>query len=184
MRGRRLAIDVGSVRVGVAACDPDGILATPVETVARARQNHPQAADVLRIAELVDEYEPAEVIVGLPRTLRGTEGTATKTVRRFVRVLADVIAPVPVLFADERFSTVTAQQALHASGVDTRRGRSVIDQAAAVAILQDWIDSRTAQAARAGRSDGRTAGDATPGVPVEAPGEEPGEVQDEAKDGE
>lgn len=148
MRGRRLAIDVGSVRIGVASSDPDGILATPVETVARAKKNHAQAPDVRRIAALVEEYEAVQVIVGLPRTLRGTEGKATATVRAFARVLAGAIAPVPVLFADERFSTVTAQRALHSSGVDVRRGRTVIDQAAAVAILQDWLD-RTRAAAQA-----------------------------------
>src|SRR5699024_7338059 len=76
VRGRRLAVDVGSVRIGVATCDPDGILATPVETVARAKKDHAGASDVRRIAALVDEYEAVEVVVGLPRTLRGTEGRA------------------------------------------------------------------------------------------------------------
>ncbi len=133
----------------MASCDPDGILATPVETVQRAKKNHAQAPDIRRIAALVDEYEAVAVIVGLPRTLRGTEGKATATVRAFARVLEGVIAPVPVLFADERFSTVTAQQSLHRSGVDTRRGRSVIDQAAAVAILQDWLERAKAAAAAA-----------------------------------
>jgi len=128
------------VRIGVASCDPDGILATPVETVRRQKKTHAQGADIRRLAALTEEYEAVEVVVGLPRTLRGTEGKATGSVRAFARVLAGAIAPVPVLFADERFSTVTAQQALHRSGVDTRRGRSVIDQAAAVAILQDWLE--------------------------------------------
>lgn len=159
------------MRVGVAACDPDGILATPVETVRRAQRNDPQAADVRRIVELVDEYEPVEVIIGLPRTLRGTEGKATKTVRRFARVLGDAIAPVPVLFADERFSTVTAQRALHSSGVDTKRGRPVIDQAAAVAILEGWLDRSKERARR-------------PAGAEPEPGEEGDEAVNEAKDGE
>ncbi|WP_235681047.1 Holliday junction resolvase RuvX [Tomitella gaofuii] len=170
-RGRRLAVDVGAVRIGVASCDPDGILATPVETVPRAKKSHAQSPDVRRIAALVDEYEAVEVIVGLPRTLRGTEGKATATVRAFTRVLEAAVAPVPVLFADERFSTVTAQQALHSSGVDTRRGRSVIDQAAAVAILQDWLErakaateGHPAEQRRAARSDGDETDDVEDGL--------------------
>lgn len=171
VRGRRLAVDVGSVRIGVASCDPDGLLATPVETVSRSKKDHPGASDVRRLAALVDEYEAIEVIVGLPRTLRGTEGRATGVVRSFARVLAEAIDPVPVIFADERFSTVTAQQSLHSSGVDTRRGRSVIDQAAAVAILQSWMERRKAAAAReAGERE--TSG---PG----APDDEPARIRDD-----
>ncbi|MFT4042506.1 MAG: Holliday junction resolvase RuvX [Gordonia sp. (in: high G+C Gram-positive bacteria)] len=139
VRGRRLGVDVGSVRIGVAVCDPDGILATPVETVAASASG---GADVDRIAALVAEYEAVEVIVGLPKTLRNTSGPAADKARAFGARLAEKIAPVPVIFHDERLTTVTAQQALHASGRTVRSARAVIDQAAAVAILQGWLDTR------------------------------------------
>lgn len=136
-RGRRLAIDVGSVRVGVASCDPDGILATPVETVQRTADD----ADVRRVAAIADEYEVVEVIVGLPRTLRNTEGAAVVAAREFGDAVAAAIDPIPVLYHDERLTTVTAASALRASGKKAKAARAVIDQAAAVAILQGWLDS-------------------------------------------
>lgn len=141
-RGRRLGIDVGSVRIGVASSDPDGILATPVETVARAKTKRDDS-DLRRIAQLVVEYEAIEVVVGLPRTLRGEDGKATALVRGFAQALGRRISPVPVYFADERFSTIVAQNSLRGSGVRARDQRDVIDQAAAVAILQSRLDERT-----------------------------------------
>ncbi|GAC57345.1 putative Holliday junction resolvase [Gordonia hirsuta DSM 44140 = NBRC 16056] len=137
VRGRRLALDVGSVRVGVASCDPDGILATPVETVQRTRDT----GDVRRVAELAAEYEVVEVVVGLPRTLRNTEGAAVAAAREFGDAVAGAIAPTPVVYYDERLTTVTAAGALRASGKNGKAARAVIDQAAAVAILQGWLDS-------------------------------------------
>ncbi|WP_347221621.1 Holliday junction resolvase RuvX [Mycolicibacterium poriferae] len=137
--GRRLGVDVGSVRVGVAVCDPDGILATPVETVQRT----PRAdSDIARIASLVEEYDAVGVVVGLPKTLRNESGTAAGLAREFGDRLAERIAPVVVEYHDERLTTVTATQALRASGVNAKSSRAVIDQAAAVAILQGWLDSR------------------------------------------
>jgi putative Holliday junction resolvase len=141
-RGRRIAIDVGTVRIGVAASDPDGILATPVETVARAKKSGARSPDIHRIAEIIRDYEAVEVIVGLPRTLRAETGASAKAAIQFADRLQRQIAPVPVRLADERLSTVTAQQALRASGVSARAQRSVVDQAAAVAILQSWLDER------------------------------------------
>lgn len=137
-RGRRLGIDVGSVRVGVASCDPDGILATPVETVQRTRDD----GDVRRIAALVEEYEAVQVIVGLPRTLRNTEGAAVAAAKDFGGRVADAVTPVPVLYHDERLTTVTATTALRASGRKAKNQRAVIDQAAAVTILQGWLDQQ------------------------------------------
>ncbi|MFT4199956.1 Holliday junction resolvase RuvX [Gordonia sp. (in: high G+C Gram-positive bacteria)] len=143
-RGRRLAVDVGTVRIGVAVCDPDGILATPVETVARAKAGRPTAAQdtaaVARLAELTAEYEAVEIIVGLPRDLRGQEALAAQSVREFAERLAAAVAPVPLIFVDERMTTVSAGRALREAGHDSRRARGVIDQAAAVAILQGWLD--------------------------------------------
>ncbi|WOC14221.1 Holliday junction resolvase RuvX [Gordonia sp. MP11Mi] len=142
-RGRRIAIDVGSVRVGVAVCDPDGILATPVETVRRAKDG----SDIERIVEIIDEYEAIGVVIGLPRTLANTEGQAVKFARGFGRALVarlrdrDDRPEVPTEFYDERLTTVTATTALRASGVKAKDARAVVDQAAAVAILQGWLDA-------------------------------------------
>lgn len=137
-RGRRIALDVGDVRIGVAACDPDGMLATPVETVRAGK------AARTRIAELAAEYQAIEVVVGLPRSLGGQEGPAAAKVRAFATGLAGRLAPLPVRLVDERMTTVTATQGLRASGVRGRRSRSVVDQAAAVVILQHALEAERA----------------------------------------
>ncbi|MFC4373606.1 Holliday junction resolvase RuvX [Nocardia halotolerans] len=144
-RGRRIAVDVGSVRIGVASSDPDGILATPVETVARAKSSRSGGppADIARIADIVREYEAVEVIIGLPRTLRGENGTAASIARKFAKQLRRVIDPIPIRLSDERLTTVSAARALRESGVRARGQRQMIDQAAAVAILQGWLDERS-----------------------------------------
>ncbi|MGW6027057.1 Holliday junction resolvase RuvX [Streptomyces sp. NPDC055099] len=139
-RGRRLAIDVGDARIGVASCDPDGILATPVETV----PGRDVPAAQRRLKQLVDEYEPIEIVVGLPRSLKGGEGPAAVKVRAFTQDLARLVAPLSVRLVDERMTTVTASQGLRASGVKSKKGRSVIDQAAAVIILQQALESERA----------------------------------------
>ncbi|MFG2870497.1 Holliday junction resolvase RuvX [Streptomyces sp. NPDC048338] len=136
-RGRRLAIDVGDARIGVASCDPDGVLATPVETV----PGRDVPAAHRRLRQIAEEYEPIEIVVGLPRSLSGGEGPAAAKVRAFAQVLARGVAPVPVRLVDERMTTVTAAQGLRASGVKSKKGRSVIDQAAAVIILQNALES-------------------------------------------
>jgi putative holliday junction resolvase len=141
--GRSLGIDVGSVRIGVAASDPDGILATPVETVRRDRSGK----HLRRLAELTAELEAVEVVVGLPRTLAGRTGPSARDAIELAEALAARIAPVPVRLADERLTTVSAQRSLRAAGVKAREQRSVIDQAAAVAILQSWLDQRRAHQA-------------------------------------
>jgi putative holliday junction resolvase len=138
--GRRLGIDVGSVRIGVAASDPDGILATPVETVRRDRS----AKHIRRLVELVAELQAVEVIVGLPRTLADRTGPSALDAIELADVLAAKIAPTPVRMADERLTTVTAQRSLRQAGVRAKSQRRVIDQAAAVAILQGWLDERRA----------------------------------------
>src|SRR3954466_9482231 len=136
-RGRRLAIDVGDARIGVASCDPDGILATPVETV----PGRDVPAALRRLAAILAEDEPIEGAVGLPRSLNGTEGPAAAKVRAFARHVANIITPVPVRLVDERMTTVTAAQGLRASGVKAKKGRSVVDQAAAVIILQSALET-------------------------------------------
>lgn len=139
-RGRRLGVDVGTVRIGVATCDPDGILATPVETVRRDKTDK----HLRRLRKLVEEYAAVEVIVGLPRTLADRAGTSALDAIEVADLLAARIAPVPVRLADERLTTVTAQRSLREAGVKARGQRSVVDQAAAVTILQGWLDQRRA----------------------------------------
>jgi len=142
-RGVRLGIDVGLVRIGVARCDPDGILASPVATVSRTRSPTVMPSpDMAEIKRLVDEYGAIEVIVGLPVTLAGTERHAAAATRAYVADLKKVIDPVPVRFADERMSTVVAARRLSDRGVRGRRQRTVVDQAAAVEILQSWLDAQ------------------------------------------
>jgi putative pre-16S rRNA nuclease len=139
-RGRRLGIDVGSVRIGVAVSDPDGILATPVETVRRDRTGK----HLRRLAALAAEFEAVEVVVGLPRTLADRTGPSAQDATELAEALATRVAPTPVRLADERLTTVSAQRSLRAAGVRAKDQRAVIDQAAAVAILQGWLDQRRA----------------------------------------
>ncbi|BBX70583.1 putative pre-16S rRNA nuclease [Mycolicibacterium psychrotolerans] len=140
-RGRRLGVDVGTVRIGVAVSDPDAVLATPVETVPRDRRG---GRHVRRLAALVDEYQVVEIVVGLPRTLADRAGSSARDAIEVADLLADRVSPVPVRLVDERFTTVTAQRTLREAGVRSRGQRSVIDQAAAVGILQNWLDQRRA----------------------------------------
>ena len=137
-RGRRLGVDVGSVRIGVAVSDPDGILATPVETVRRDRTDR----HLRRLVQLTTELEAVEVVVGLPRTLADRTGPSAQDSIALAEELARKIAPTPVRLADERLTTVTAQRSLREAGVRARGQKAMIDQAAAVGILQSWLDAR------------------------------------------
>ncbi|HEX4704821.1 MAG TPA: Holliday junction resolvase RuvX [Pseudonocardiaceae bacterium] len=130
-RGRRLGVDVGSVRVGVALSDPGPVLATPLVTLSRDARG---GRDLHQLAALVEEHEVVEVVVGLPRTLAGR-------------------LAVPVRLADERLTTVTASRMLSQRGVRASQQRAVIDQAAAVEILQAWLDGRAAALARSAGGD-------------------------------
>jgi putative Holliday junction resolvase len=136
--GVRLGVDVGSVRVGVARSDRDGILATPLITVPRDAKT---GADLVVLAALVAEHEAVEVIVGLPRSLSGREGPAAATARAYAAQLAERVAPVPVRLVDERLTTVSAERTLAERGVRGRERREVVDQAAAVVILQAALDA-------------------------------------------
>nr|WP_297428305.1 Holliday junction resolvase RuvX [uncultured Actinotalea sp.] len=147
-RGVRLGLDLGSVRIGVAASDPDGLIATPVETV--PRDGPGGGADLRAVAALVAERGAVVVYVGLPRHLSGAEGSSARDVRTYCGILARTVAPVPVRLVDERMSTVTAHQALYASGRSGRRHRQVVDQAAAVVILQSAMDAERSTGARSG----------------------------------
>lgn len=132
-RGVRLGIDVGRARVGVARCDPDGLLATPVETVPR------NEAAVARVVALVEEYSVFELLVGLPLNLRGEDTASTVDAREFATALA-AASGVTVRLVDERLSTVSAHAALRDSGRSQRSSRSIVDQVAAVVLLQQALD--------------------------------------------
>lgn len=141
-RGRRLGVDVGKVRIGVAVSDPDGLLATPVETVRRERGT----GHLRRLAALIAELQVVEVVVGLPRTLADRAGSSADDAVEMAGALAGRIQPIPVRMADERLTTVSAARSLREAGVRTKDQRGKIDQAAAVAILQGWLDQRRAAA--------------------------------------
>jgi len=131
--GRRIAFDYGDVRIGVAVCDPDGILATPLTTL---QSKDPQLKK--QIAELIDDYEPTKFYVGQPKLLSGEDGTAVAKVLVFTEMLT-LNFDIPVILVDERLSTVSATKQLRESGVNARDARSVIDAAAAVAILEQGL---------------------------------------------
>ena len=131
----RLGVDLGDARIGVARSDPGGLIATPVETVPRG------PGDLRRLGALVAEHDAVEVVLGLPRSLSGGEGPAAAKVREFARSLAEAVRPVPVRLCDERLSTVTAEAVLRGQGRKGRKRRAVVDQAAAVVILQSALDT-------------------------------------------
>ncbi|MGO1410704.1 MAG: Holliday junction resolvase RuvX [Microbacterium sp.] len=142
-RGVRIGIDPGRARVGVARVDPDGMLAVPVETVPRDERA------IIRVLEIAAEYEPIEFVVGLPLNLRGDDTPSTQDARDFAAELASR-GEVPVRLVDERLSTVTAHQALRQSGRSQKGSRKVVDQVAAVVLLQHAVDSEKSTGAPAG----------------------------------
>jgi putative Holliday junction resolvase len=142
--GVRLGIDPGDARIGVARSDPSGFLATPVETVRRGK------GDLRRIAQILAEEDAVEVVVGLPRSLSGSEGPAAAKVRDFAARLARRVAPVPVRLCDERLTTVSAEAMLRDRGRKGGKRRAVVDQAAAVLILQNALDTERATGAAPG----------------------------------
>lgn len=143
--GIRLAVDVGSARIGVARCDPDGLIASPLTTIRRGR------GDVQTLAALAAGEDAIEIVVGLPTGLSGREGPAAADARAFAGALAALAAPRPVRLVDERFTTVMAHRALHQGGHGPRERRPVVDRAAAALILQGALDAE--------RSTGRPAGE-------------------------
>jgi putative pre-16S rRNA nuclease len=143
--GVRLAVDAGSARIGVARCDPGGLLATPLTTIRRGR------GDLDSLSALVAGHGAIEVLVGLPTGLSGREGAAASHARSFAGRLAARVAPVPVRLVDERFTTVLAHDALRSGGHDSRERRVTVDKAAAAVILQGALDAE--------RSSGRPPGE-------------------------
>jgi putative Holliday junction resolvase len=149
--GVRLAVDLGSVRIGVARSDPGGVLATPLTVLAAG----PDArAALAALARLVAGVGAVEVIVGLPTSLSGREGAAAAKARAFAAELAGRLAPVPVRLVDERFTTTEAHGALRRGGKDSRARRQVVDAAAAAVLLQAALDAERAT----GRPPGQLVG--------------------------
>jgi putative Holliday junction resolvase len=148
-------VDVGDVRIGVARSDPSGLIATPLETVASGR------GDLARLVALARDEDAVEVVVGLPRSLSGREGPAAAKVRLFAVRLADAVSPLPVRLCDERLSTVSAEAVLRDQGRKGRRRRAVVDQAAAVIILQNALETE--------RSIGTPPGELVPATSNDSP---------------
>lgn len=136
--GARLGIDVGSVRIGVAVSDPDGLVATPLRTV---RRDPAGVTDTTEVAREAFDRSVVEVVVGLPLSMDGVERAAAQSARTWAVALAKRVPGVSVRLVDERLSTVDAQRALHAAGRTARSSRQIIDQQAAVLILQAALDS-------------------------------------------
>jgi putative Holliday junction resolvase len=164
-QGIKLGVDVGTVRVGVAICDRDSILATPYKTLDRnARKN----SDVRVIANLVEELGAVQIIVGLPRTMKGEEHASAKMATEYAELLAAELSAralaVPVNLVDERLSSVTAHRNLHEAGMSSRNHRKVVDQVAAAGILQHALDMQKARGADVGRRVTAPSPSVDPGV--------------------
>ncbi len=140
--GVRLGLDPGDARIGVARSDPTGFLATPLETVKKGRGDLARLQAI--VAEIAEESTMLEVVVGLPRSLKGGENPATAKVRDFAASWARRVAPVPVRLVDERLTTVSAEAMLRDRGRKGQDRRAVVDMAAAVVILQHALDSERA----------------------------------------
>lgn len=162
-RGVKLGVDVGTVRVGVAVCDRDGILATPLRTLAR---NVKKNTDVRILAKLALELDAVEIFVGLPRTMKGEEHASARMATEYAKLLARTLltagSGVQVRLVDERLSTVTAHRDLHQAGMSSRDHRKVVDQVAAAGILQHAIDMQKARGTDVGS---RVSADFPPGPP-------------------
>lgn len=130
-----LGIDHGDARIGIAATDEFGLLAFPVETIDRAKTD-----PVERIAELVRLRRIRTLVLGLPLRMDGSEGTAAEKVRAFAAVLTERLPEVPLVFADETLTTSDAAAKLREAGRKAKHHRPVIDQAAAVEILNRWLE--------------------------------------------
>jgi putative Holliday junction resolvase len=133
LRGRRIAFDYGDSRIGVAICDPDGILATPLPFL---DARHPKFPTALK--ELFAEYEPISIFLGLPKHLSGEDGVAVSKVKDFASQLS-TITQVEIIYVDERLSTVDAHRKLRESGKNAKEAKSLVDSMAAVAILESGL---------------------------------------------
>jgi putative Holliday junction resolvase len=183
-RGVKLGVDVGTVRVGVAVCDRDGILATPLRTLDR---NAKKNTDVRILAALAEELHAVEIFVGLPRTMKGEEHASARMATDYAQLLATALrdrgSEVPVRLVDERLSTVSAHRNLHEAGMSSRNHRKVVDQVAAAGILQHAIDMQKARGTEIGSrvyaetAPGPTGNGASAGPDVHTQSAENGRLQ-------
>lgn len=136
---KALGIDYGKARIGLAVSDDLGMLAHPLETVPAADRN----ASIERIAAVVEARGILDVVIGLPLHMNGDEGIAVEGVRKYLRHLRKQL-PESIRYheVDERLSTSMAMDKLHAAGRNAKNSKGIIDQAAAVEILQQWLDKR------------------------------------------
>lgn len=141
-RGVRIGVDVGNARVGVAASDPDGILATPLKTLRRDLKKN---SDRRVLRKLIEVHEATEIFVGLPKTMSGGSSASTKMAEEYAQALVRELSAegkqTPVYLVDERLTTVSAHRSLHEAGVSTRNFKAIVDQVAAVNILQFSLDA-------------------------------------------
>lgn len=133
-----IGLDHGDARIGVAAADSLGMLAHPLETI--PAKDAPAA--LARIVEIIAERKAQVVVLGMPRNMDGSHGPAADKVRAFAAQLQERAPGCQIRFIDERMTTMAAQKALHASGRNVKKGRSVIDQVSAQMILQVWLDQQ------------------------------------------
>ena len=134
---RRIALDIGEKRIGVAVSDPSGRVATPLR-VLDARE---VGRDASALRRLIEDYEPGEFVIGLPLTLSGEEGPQAVSIRATVRRLIEPLG-VPVAYHDERFTSTDAKRAMAATGADSRAQRGSVDMVAATLLLQSYLDTR------------------------------------------
>lgn len=135
-RGVRIGVDVGTVRVGVARSDPDGILSIPVATLNRA----PDGSELEQLVDIINEFSAIEVLVGLPKHLAGGEGVSAKGARKYARRIALACPQVRLAMIDERLTSNQAHERLREAGMSTREHRPVIDQVAAQIIVEQALE--------------------------------------------
>jgi putative Holliday junction resolvase len=133
MRGRRIAFDYGDVRIGLAVCDPDGILCSPLPAM---RTGDPKL--FIAMEDVFKEHQPISIYIGLPLHMSGESGESAEKARAFGREIS-VRFEIPVHFIDERLSTVSAQRKLLDAGVSSRDSKDLIDSMAAVSILEQGL---------------------------------------------
>lgn len=129
-----LGIDHGDARIGIAATDDFGIMAHPVETIDQSKSDA-----IFRIAQLVELRKIRTLVVGLPLRMDGSEGSSAAKVRAFAARLSEHLPTVPLIFVDETLTTSTAANKLREAGKNAKKQKAVIDQAAAVEILNIWM---------------------------------------------
>jgi len=131
--GRRIAFDYGDVRIGVAICDPDGLVATPLDVLQSKDPNL-----IVKINELVQEYEPVKFYIGEPKQLNGADSLSSDKALKFAELLSSKF-DIEIAMVDERLSTVSASRQLRDAGIDAKSAKKLIDSAAAVAILEQGL---------------------------------------------